>query len=133
MARKAKKENIPPISLKRIKYEMEDSEDAKDSSEERPLKREKSSTAATSVSRSATPSVPVGHVNFVVHYPHPDKPKDEALMKQAEFLRMPFKPKRTTKEDELDLWFSVQPFAEWESMKRYNNFVSMYLPHFSSI
>jgi hypothetical protein len=133
MARKAKKENIEPVSLKRVKDEMEDSEYAKDSSEERPSKREKSSTAATSVSRSATPSMPVSHVNFVVHYPDPKKTKDDVLMAQTEYLKMPFQAKRATKEDELDLYFSVQPYSEWESMKRYNNFVSTYCPNFTSI
>jgi hypothetical protein len=128
MAGKAKKENMPPVSLKRIKDEMEDEVDAKDLVEERPLKREKSSASETPVSRSVTPLVPLDPVAFDVLYPNPNKsgPREQALMEQAEFLVSPFEAKRATKKGELDLYFSVQPSSQWESMRKYNNFVSKF-------
>jgi hypothetical protein len=128
---KVKKQSPAAVSLKRIKDEMEDDDYAKDSSEERPIKRGKSSTSATSISRSATPTIPAGHVAFNVQYPDAIKleEKGKEVLKHAEFMVSPFKAKRANKKGELDTYFVVQPSSEWESMRKYTNFVSMLGPN----
>jgi len=93
-------------------------------------KRAKSS--ATPASRSATPADPGSKVPFSVEYPimptsdEVDKvsQKEKDLIDAAEFQASPFKAKGANKENELDQYYTVTPNDEWESMKKYNNFIS---------
>ncbi|KAH8602536.1 hypothetical protein B0O99DRAFT_679531 [Bisporella sp. PMI_857] len=96
------------------------------SAEDSLVKRVKSSE--TPASRSATPAeINSTKVGFTVHYPtldskHKQSKKEEELAKHAEFLVSPFLAKGA-EPGELDQYFSVEPFQEWNSMKKYNNFI----------
>jgi len=95
--------------------------------EETLAKRAKNSE--TPASRSATPADTTGKVPFAVHYPQMDSKRslskrDQDLVDHADFQVSPFVAKGATKEGELDQYYTVTPFQEWESMKKYNNFIS---------
>lgn len=96
------------------------------------LKRAK--TSAKAASRSVTPA-DTAKVSFKVLYPDvdaEDKSKlDEELCARAEWQASPFVAKHTEAElgegeSELDQWYTVVPSAEWDSMKKYNNFISKF-------
>ena len=95
--------------------------------EEQSAKRAKSS--ATPASRSATPADQSGKVPFVIKYPpmnlakKPSK-KEQAVVDDSEFMESPFVAQGASKPGELDQNYTVVPSAEWNSMKRYNNFIS---------
>lgn len=100
--------------------------------EETLAKRVKSSE--TPASRSATPADALAKVAFEVHYPQiPPKANrklsrvEEEIVKHAEFQTSPFTDiaKGAWKHDELDQYFSITPWKEWNDMKKYNNFISM--------
>ena len=98
--------------------------------EEQLSKRAKSS--ATPASRSATPADPGGRVPFEVKYPKMDaktvlRKEDAELVAQAEWQVSPFEAKGAIKEGELNQYFTVVPHAEWDGMKKYNNFISKLL------
>lgn len=85
-------------------------------------------SSETLASRSATPAeINSTKPSFKVHY-HPfdlnhKQPKtDKELGKHAKFLKSPFV--EGAKTDELDQYFSVEPFRDWQNMKKYNNFIS---------
>jgi hypothetical protein len=97
------------------------------SEEEQLAKRAKSS--ATPASRSATPADPGAKVPFEVKYPNMDDSKnrtaaEEELAAHAEWQVSPFEAKGAVREGELDQHFTVVPHTEWETMKKYNNFIS---------
>lgn len=50
--------------------------------------------------------------------------RDEELAEHAEFQVSPFVAKGALKDGELDQYFTVTPVEEWNSMKKYNNFIS---------
>lgn len=96
-------------------------------SEEQLAKRAKSS--ATPASRSATPADTSARVPFKVEYPVMDRNKirteeQRELVEAAEKQVSPFIAKGASKEGELDQYYTVTPTSEWESMKKYNNFIS---------
>jgi len=98
--------------------------------EEQLAKRAKSS--ATPASRSATPADPGAKVPFEVKYPNMDDNKartetEEELVAQAEWQVSPFEAKGALREGELDQNFTVVPHTEWDSMKKYNNFISEWI------
>ena len=98
--------------------------------EEQLSKRAKSS--ATPASRSATPADPGAKVPFEVKYPKMDakavqRKEDAELVAQAEWQVSPFEAKGAIKEGELNQYFTVVPHAEWDGMKKYNNFISKLL------
>jgi hypothetical protein len=100
------------------------------SEEEQLAKRAKSS--ATPASRSATPADPGAKVPFEVRYPSMDNTKnkteeEEELVAQAEWQVSPFEAKGALREGELDQHFTVVPHHEWETMKKYNNFISEWM------
>jgi len=100
------------------------------SEEEQLAKRAKSS--ATPASRSATPADPGAKVPFEVKYPNVDDPDEdhprtdaeEELVAHAEWQVSPFEAKGALREGELNQHFTVVPHHEWETMKKYNNFIS---------
>jgi hypothetical protein len=97
------------------------------SEEEQLAKRAKSS--ATPASRSATPADPGAKVPFEVKYPNMDDNKsrtevEEELVAHAEWQVSPFEAKGALREGELNQHFTVVPHHEWETMKKYNNFIS---------
>jgi hypothetical protein len=97
------------------------------SEEEQLAKRAKSS--ATPASRSATPADPGAKVPFEVKYPNMDDSKnrtaaEEELAAHADWQVSPFEAKGAVREGELDQHFTVVPHTEWETMKKYNNFIS---------
>jgi hypothetical protein len=103
--------------------------------EEQAAKRAKSS--ATPASRSATPADPGAKVPFVVKYPKMNDskkrtPEDEELAAHAEWQVSPFEAKGALREGELDQHFTVVPTSEWESMKKYNNFISEWICMFKN-
>ncbi len=90
-------------------------------------KRAKSS--ATPISRSATPADTSAKVPFKVEYPVMDSSKklgkkEQELVDAAEFQVSPFVAKGALKPGDLDQHYTVTPTKEWESMKKYNNFIS---------
>jgi hypothetical protein len=100
------------------------------SEEEQLAKRAKSS--ATPASRSATPADPGAKVPFEVKYPDMDDSKDrldeeEELVAHAEWQVSPFEAKGALMDGELDQHFTVVPHHEWETMKKYNNFISEWI------
>jgi hypothetical protein len=89
-------------------------------------KRLKNSTSPAS--RSATPVETAPRVPFSVQYPSADTKrklgkKEQGLVDHAEFHLSPFTAKGASKKGELDQYYAVTPSAEWESMKKYNNFI----------
>jgi len=95
--------------------------------DEQLAKRAKSS--ATPASRSATPADPSAKPPFEVRYPVMNSTKklsqkEQELVDNAEYQVSPFIAKGTSKEGELDQYYSVTPAKEWDSMKKYNNFIS---------
>ena len=95
--------------------------------EELLAKRAKSSD--TQESRASTPADPGAKVPFEVKYPVMDSTKklskrEQDLVDAAEFQISPFKAKGAKKDGELDQYYTVTPTKEWESMKKYNNFIS---------
>ena len=95
--------------------------------EETLAKRVKNSS--TPASRSATPAEITARVPFSVQYPPADtkrklSKKEQELVDHAEFQISPFVAKGASKKGELDQYYTVTPSAEWESMKKYNNFIS---------
>jgi hypothetical protein len=98
--------------------------------EETLAKRTKSSE--TPASRSATPAENLGKVPFKLHYPEKNSrkklsKKEQELVDKAEYQISPFDAKGAVKEGELDQYYAVTPIIEWESMKKYNNFISEWL------
>ncbi|KAH7417119.1 hypothetical protein BKA64DRAFT_636499 [Cadophora sp. MPI-SDFR-AT-0126] len=92
--------------------------------EEGLVKRAKNSTT----SRSATPADTSAKVPFKVEYPIMNSggtlsPKQKALADIAELQISPFMAKGARVERELDQYYAVTPHQEWESMKKYNNFI----------
>jgi hypothetical protein len=92
-------------------------------------------TSSTTASRSATPAEAIGKVDFVVHYPNlnskkklnkKEQEKQDELVQHAEWQESPFVAKGRAKDGELDQHYTVTPSAEWEAMKKYNNFISGY-------
>jgi hypothetical protein len=89
-------------------------------------------TKSSQTSRSATPAEQQGtKVPFEVEYPIMDKNKkrsarDEELAEHAEYQVSPFVAKGALKEGELDQYYTVTPTEEWNSMKKYNNFISKF-------
>lgn len=95
--------------------------------EETLAKRVKNSS--TPASRSATPAEITARVPFSVQYPPADtkrklSKKEQELVDHAELQISPFVAKGASKKGELDQHYTVTPSAEWESMKKYNNFIS---------
>lgn len=91
--------------------------------EERSSKRVNS--RSTSGSRSATPA----GIAFSVQYTPSDlqgrPPKKKKGPVPGELQVSPFVAKGAPS-GELDQYYTVTPSAEWESMKKYNNFISKY-------
>lgn len=93
--------------------------------EETAVKRAKTSTT----SRSATPADTSAKVPFKVEYPvmkssgTPNQ-KQKALVDISELQVSPFTAKGAREKGELDQHYAVTPHGEWESMKKYNNFIS---------
>jgi len=50
--------------------------------------------------------------------------KEQKLVDAAEFQISPFQAKGANKPAEMDQYYAVTPTDEWESMKKYNNFIS---------
>ena len=95
--------------------------------EEQLRKRVKNS--ATPGSRSATPAELLGKVPFEVKYPVISNKrrlskKEQDLVDNADFMESPFAAKGASKPGELDQNYTVVPYEEWSSMKKYNNFIS---------
>ena len=93
--------------------------------EEGLVKRAKNSAT----SRSATPADTSAKVPFKVEYPNMNtggtlSPKQKALADIAELQISPFVAKGAKAEGELDQYYAVTPHQEWDSMKKYNNFIS---------
>lgn len=110
-----------------------------------PIKEEGSvkKRAKSSPSRSATPAVGPERVPFSVTYPEDEKkPKKEIKSEDKEdvkdvkaeedsmkalgfeFQKSPFEPSGANFPGELDQYYRVEPRAEWNAMKKYNNFIS---------
>ncbi|PVH88401.1 hypothetical protein DL98DRAFT_197592 [Cadophora sp. DSE1049] len=92
--------------------------------EEGLVKRAKNSTT----SRSATPADTSAKVPFKVEYPIMNigatlSPKQKALADIAELQTSPFIAKGARVQGELDQYYAVTPHQEWDSMKKYNNFI----------
>lgn len=96
--------------------------------EETLAKRVKNSS--TPASRSATPAEMTARVPFTVQYPPAGETKrklskkEQELADNSEFQISPFVAKGASKKGELDQYYTVTPNAEWEAMKKYNNFIS---------
>lgn len=96
--------------------------------EETLAKRVKNSS--TPASRSATPAEMTARVPFTVQYPPAAdtkrklSKKEQELADNSEFQVSPFVAKGASKKGELDQYYTVTPNAEWEAMKKYNNFIS---------
>jgi hypothetical protein len=95
--------------------------------EETLAKRVKNSS--TPASRSTTPAVITSRVPFSVQYPPTStkrrlNEKDQELVDHAEFQTSPFVAKGASNKGELDQYYTVTPSDEWESMKKYANFIS---------
>lgn len=92
--------------------------------EERLTKR--ANSRSTSDSRSDTPA----GIAFSVQYMPSDvkgrPPKKKKDLVQAELQVSPFVAKGRSSNGELDQDYTISPSAEWESMKKYNNFISKY-------
>ncbi|TAQ83683.1 hypothetical protein B7494_g7991 [Chlorociboria aeruginascens] len=90
--------------------------------DENAAKRAKSSEAPTSRSGSATPAdIALGNVPFSVRHPV-KKNGHYTLSKKHEFQASPFAI-GAAEDSPLDQNYMVTPWDEWNSMKRYNNFV----------
>lgn len=92
--------------------------------DEQPTKRPKSSA-----SRSATPADPSPKMPFKVEYPAANTSRtltqaQKHLLSNAEFQVSPFKAKGAKREGEMDQSYIVTPHNEWQSMKKYTNFIS---------
>ena len=95
--------------------------------EEQLAKRAKNSE--TPGSRSATPADQTGKVPFEVKYPPMTtkkklSKKEQELVDNAEHQVSPFVAQGASREGELDQYYTVVPSDEWDSMKKYNNFIS---------
>ena len=95
--------------------------------EEQLAKRAKNSE--TPGSRSATPADQTGKVPFEVKYPPMTtkkklSKKEQELVDNAEYQVSPFVAQGASREGELDQYYTVAPSDEWDSMKKYNNFIS---------
>lgn len=105
--------------------------------EETLAKRMKNSS--TPASRSATPAEITAKVPFTVQYPPAQdskrklSKKEQELVNHAEFQVSPFVAKGASKKGELDQNYTVTPTAEWESMKKYNNFISEWNMDFNAL
>jgi hypothetical protein len=96
--------------------------------EEQLAKRAKGS--ATPASRSATPA----DTNPVFSIVYPTMPaldedikrtqEEQDMIDAAKFQISPFDASGANKPGELDQYYVVTPTREWESMKKYNNFIS---------
>jgi len=79
--------------------------------------------------RSETPAEEdVMDTPFEVEYPIMDPNKkrtehEEKLAENAQFQVSPFVAKGASKAGDLDQYYTVTPTKEWESMKKYNNFI----------
>jgi hypothetical protein len=98
--------------------------------EEQLAKRAKNSE--TPGSRSATPADQTGKVPFEVKYPVMNSKKkltrkEQELVDNADFQVSPFISQYPAKDGELDQHYTVVPSEEWDSMKKYNNFISEWL------
>ena len=98
--------------------------------EEQLSKRVKNSE--TPGSRSATPADQTGKVPFEVKYPIMNSKKkltrkEQELVDNADFQISPFISQYPVKDGELDQHYTIMPFEEWDSMKKYNNFISEWL------
>ena len=95
--------------------------------EEQLAKRAKNS--ATPGSRSATPADQTGKVPFEVKYPVVTTKKklskrEQDLVDNAEYMESPFVAQGASRAGELNQHYTVVPNEEWDSMKKYNNFIS---------
>jgi hypothetical protein len=95
--------------------------------EEQLAKRAKNS--ATPGSRSATPADQTGKVPFEVKYPMVTTKKklskrEQDLVDNAEYMESPFVAQGASRSGELNQHYTVVPNEEWDSMKKYNNFIS---------
>ncbi|KAL2064946.1 hypothetical protein VTL71DRAFT_4086 [Oculimacula yallundae] len=93
-------------------------------SEDGLVKRAKNSTT----SRSVTPADVGAKVPFKVDYPVMKNggsisTKQQDMMDIAEYQVSPFIAKGAREKGELDQHYAVTPNEEWESMKKYNNFI----------
>jgi hypothetical protein len=85
--------------------------------EQQLAKRAKSSE--TPASRSATPADPGAKNNK-----EQEHEAEEKWKATRDWQVSPFLAKGASKEHELDQFYAVTPTKEWESMKKYNNFIS---------
>ncbi len=93
--------------------------------EEQIAKRPKS----TQTSRSSTPAAELAKPPFQVEYPDLESKKARSkyareLADAAEFMESPFIANGREEDGELDQYYTVTPVEEWNSMKKYNNFIS---------
>ncbi|KAI9053633.1 hypothetical protein LZ554_002587 [Drepanopeziza brunnea f. sp. 'monogermtubi'] len=93
--------------------------------DEQMAKRAKSSATP---SRSATPADMSPKMPFMVEYPPSSigqtlTQAQRDLVRSAEFQVSPFKAKGAKKEGEMDQSYVVTPHKEWESMRKYSNFI----------
>ncbi|KAG0650593.1 hypothetical protein D0Z07_2764 [Hyphodiscus hymeniophilus] len=90
-------------------------------------KRAKSSATPNPDSRSATP-LDQGKIAFEVKYLELNtkkklSKKERDLSDSADFMESPFVAQGASKPGELDQYYTVVPSEEWDSMKKYNNFI----------
>jgi hypothetical protein len=94
--------------------------------EEQLAKRPKNSETPTT--RSETPIDLSVRVPFEIRYPPMRKKKlsrrEQELVNHAEYTISPFIAKGALKRGELNQYYTVVPCREWESMRKYSNFVS---------
>jgi hypothetical protein len=50
--------------------------------------------------------------------------REQDLVDAAEFMESPFVAKGASREGDLNQHYTVVPFDEWNSMRKYNNFIS---------
>lgn len=86
-------------------------------------------TGELPVSRSATPADTSVKVPFKVEYPKMNSAKklletSKELEGTVDFHISPFNAKLAQAKGELDQFYAITPHDEWESMKKYNNFIS---------
>lgn len=95
--------------------------------EEQLAKRVKNSE--TPGSRSATPADQSGKVPFEVKYPVMNtkrklSKREQDLVDNSNYMESPFVAQGASREGELNQHYTVVPSEEWDSMKKYNNFIS---------
>jgi hypothetical protein len=90
--------------------------------EERRTKR--SNNRSTPDSRSVTPAGIAFSVQYIPSDVQGRPQKKKNGLVHLELQVSPFVAKGRFSDAELDQYYTITPSAEWESMKRYNNFIS---------